>query len=230
MIVYLITNRVNGKRYVGQSEVELETRWKWHVTSSRCPSSAGYQKMAIVRAIAKHGPDAFDRQVIEECSTQEELDAAEIRWIAELGTFGKAGYNLTMGGHGIKGYRHTEDTKRRMSESRKGKKMPEGHRLRLIEYNRNRVVSEETREKMRLARTGIGHSLEACTKISEALCKRVRKTKQVSQKSDGAIVAIFSSAKEAAIAVNGNVNHIRECCLGTTNRRTHRGYDWSYTE
>lgn len=230
MIVYLLTCTVNGKRYVGQSETDLETRWKWHVASSRCPTSAGYRKMAVVRAIAKRGPESFERKVLEECPTQSELDAAEIRWIAELDTFGKNGYNLTKGGHGIKGYRHTEDTKRRMSVARKGKKHSVESRARMSLAQKGHLVSEAQREKMRLARLGIGHSPEACAKISEALRKRVRKTKQIIQKSDGAIVAIFSSAKEAATAVNGNVNHIRECCLGTTNRRTHRGYDWSYSE
>lgn len=83
MIVYLVTNRVNGKRYVGQSEMDLEYRWEKHVTVSRNVRSNAYKYMPIVRAIAKHGAENFDKKVIEECDTYEAMDAAEIRWIAE---------------------------------------------------------------------------------------------------------------------------------------------------
>lgn len=38
MLVYAITNQLDGKKYVGQTRRTLEARWKEHVRSARQPS------------------------------------------------------------------------------------------------------------------------------------------------------------------------------------------------
>jgi len=112
-IIYLITCTVNGKKYVGQSEVPLEERWQKHVASSRCPTSKAYKKMSIVRAIAKHGSENFIREVIEKCSSYDAMDVAEIDWIAKLElTNPDVGYNIAKGGNApMRGRKHTAASK-----------------------------------------------------------------------------------------------------------------------
>ena len=74
-----------------------------------------------MRAIRKHCPSSFVRTVLTLCENQDDLDAAEDAFILELGALFPAGYNLKRGGsHG----KHTEESRRKMSESHKGKKPP----------------------------------------------------------------------------------------------------------
>src|SRR5690606_8353724 len=53
--------------------------------------------------------------------TQEAGDAAERRWIKELNTFGPGGLNMTEGGLGKSGYRHSQETKDRISMKKRGR-------------------------------------------------------------------------------------------------------------
>ena len=71
--IYLITNKVNGKKYVGQS-IDIEERWKDHIWASK------KSKLLIYRAMRKYGIDNFDFSILEECSI-DKLDEREIYWI-----------------------------------------------------------------------------------------------------------------------------------------------------
>lgn len=87
--IYKITNKLNGKAYVGQSN-DIERRFKEHQQkgeSSRIPLDV---------AIQKYGKDNFIYEIIEECSL-EELNQKEQYWIATLNTV-KNGYNCSDGG------------------------------------------------------------------------------------------------------------------------------------
>ncbi len=218
MIVYLVTNKKNSKRYVGKTKRTLDQRWREHV---RCSISLD-TKMVLYAAIRKHGPDAFEKTVLEEgFASVAEMNDAERKWIAEL----KPEYNMTVGGDGLEGYNHTEETKARMSEARKGEKNHNYGK----KWGRTGPLKEITKQRISEAKKGVSiHSEESRDKISEALRKRVRKTKKIVQLRDGQELAIFLSAKDAADAVFGNHCHIREVCLGTTNRKSHRGYEWAY--
>jgi group I intron endonuclease len=151
VIVYLVTNRVNGKRYVGQSEISLEDRWEKHVAVSRSVRSNAYKRMPIVRAIAKHGAENFNKKVIEECDTYEAMDAAEIRWIAELDTTDpKVGYNVSKGGDApMRGRKHSEASKRQMSVS-------------------HLALGEDTKAAMRAGQARANADPEVIVKKSEA--------------------------------------------------------------
>jgi group I intron endonuclease len=106
--IYCHTNRVNGKRYVGQTLSTMEKRWTAHVSVAKC--NRGRQTRLLSAAIRKYGPDAFDHEVLEIIvGTQEEADLAEAEWIKRRGSRSPAGYNLTAGG-GSRGLHH-ESTK-----------------------------------------------------------------------------------------------------------------------
>src|SRR5258708_4779086 len=94
MIVYCLTNKINGKRYVGLTTKSLEQRFTEHVKAAlREP------KYPVQYAIRKHGKEAFYVGVLQTCSSLKELGEAEISWIARLDTQ-KTGYNIKAGGNG----------------------------------------------------------------------------------------------------------------------------------
>ncbi len=219
MIVYLISNRLSGKAYVGQTKRGLEHRWHEHVRDAL----KGRTEMGLYYAIRKHGADAFDTFVLEECSSDEAMDAAEKRWIAELGTYG-GGYNQTEGGDGLKGYHHTEATKKRMSEYRKGRPLgpcPEERKKKISEGKKGTGTGPRP-----LAR-GWHHSDEARQKIGAS--SAIRKRKAVARCDvHGTVLAVYPSINEAAAALNGTAGKISDVLNGRAPR--YRGFTWRYAD
>ncbi len=94
--VYLITNTVNGKEYVGCTTGTVVARFKRHVRDANRDS-----QILIHRAIRKYGKEAFSVTVLEEVDgSQEDLKQAEIRQIVLHRCIVPQGYNLTGGGDG----------------------------------------------------------------------------------------------------------------------------------
>ena len=91
--IYLISNTVNDKLYVGQTIQKLSKRFNGHCCYSKSDRSSN---MYIKRAIHKYGKDKFKMTLIEECPV-ELLNDREIYWISFYDTYNK-GYNLTKGG------------------------------------------------------------------------------------------------------------------------------------
>lgn len=95
--IYKITNKINGKIYIGKS-LNIERRWKEHIRHSKDEFSK--RKPLIHRAINKYGPDNFVFEVIQECN-MEDLNNLEKYYINEYGSNNKEiGYNITEGGDG----------------------------------------------------------------------------------------------------------------------------------
>ena len=120
MIVYKITNRLNGKVYIGKTTCTLKRRWQMHQTDAR---SQRYQTH-FYKAIRKYGAQSFNLEILNVAKSQQELDAMERFFIILHQSFVPAnGYNGTLGGDGAaKGNkcasgRRTIDQCRRMSEA-----------------------------------------------------------------------------------------------------------------
>lgn len=90
--IYKITNKINGKVYIGQS-VDIGRRWRQHMTAK--------DDIYFHKAIQKYGVDNFIWEVIEKCK-KSELDERESYWIEYYDSFNK-GYNCTKGGEGVSG-------------------------------------------------------------------------------------------------------------------------------
>jgi len=95
--VYLVTNKVNEKKYVGQTKKTVIGRWKAHLNAAKNDSP-----YALHRAIRKYGKESFTIECVEEVvGTHLELVAAEIRQVALYASTFPGGYNMTRGGDGI---------------------------------------------------------------------------------------------------------------------------------
>jgi group I intron endonuclease len=94
MIVYLITNTANGKRYVGITTHSISKRWPEH-----CFLARTHAKQALYRAIRKHGISCFSIREIDTADTLDELKKKERHYIEYFGTYTKTGhgYNMTLG-------------------------------------------------------------------------------------------------------------------------------------
>lgn len=88
--IYKITNKVNGKAYIGQTRYTVEFRWRQHQHKK--------DNTYFHNSIHKYGINNFAVEVLEECDV-ENLDSREIYYIAKYNTF-ENGYNLTLGGGG----------------------------------------------------------------------------------------------------------------------------------
>ena len=89
--IYTITNKINGKQYVGQT-VHPEKRWWQHKNNA----INNYDNLPIHMAISKYGADNFDFKVLE---WTEDYDNREIQVIKELDTLSPNGYNVAKGGN-----------------------------------------------------------------------------------------------------------------------------------
>ena len=96
-IVYKITNKKNGKSYIGKTEYSLEHRWNRHLSSARNGS-----KFRFHSAIRKYGEDCWDLSVIETYQTEDEnfINEKETHFIKLFESDTKKGYNATSGGTG----------------------------------------------------------------------------------------------------------------------------------
>lgn len=214
-LVYNISNKINGKKYVGITTKSLEERMYLHISQAGKNSK---KNMLIAKAILKYGKDNFSISLLEECDSKEEMLEREKFWISDLDTY-KSGYNMTLGGEGLFGFKHSEETKSKMSERMMGNNYNKGH-------FKGRNHSEETKKKISLKNSGEnngmkkGHTKEAREKISKSQYKKVAQYK------NGKLIRIFDSFQEAARAVSGKPQGISRCCRGI--RKNHRGYAWKY--
>lgn len=133
-VVYLIWNKVNGKRYVGQTIQPLKRRFKNHV----------YANTAIGNAMRKYGLENFHYGVIKSCASKEEMDYWEIFFIAALKSKFPYGYNRSEGGEG--GI-PCDETRAKMSASQSGENNP----------NYGKHASATTCAKISAAMSGENH-------------------------------------------------------------------------
>lgn len=126
-IIYGYTNLESGKMYIGQT-LHPERRWNAHRYGKY---KNGWHKDY------QNNPDKYEYSIIEYDVPEDKLDEREIFWIKFFDSYNN-GYNLTEGGHSLRGYKYSDEAKQKISESHKGEKNPF--------YGRQH--SEEWRQKM----------------------------------------------------------------------------------
>ena len=117
--IYKITNIINNKFYIGQTQKTIEERFQAHLKCAR-----NHVNRYLYDAMNKYGYDNFIPSLIEECEDNL-LNEREIYWIKFYNTTNKdIGYNMTIGGDGGNTWTnnpHKEETSKKISESNKGK-------------------------------------------------------------------------------------------------------------
>ena len=206
--IYKITNNVNSKVYVGQTICDISKRFREHKHASLT------QNTCLYKAMRKYGVDNFKIEQIDTANSLKELNDKEIYWIMTLNTKRPNGYNILDGGDGMKGFRHTEETKLLLKEKGRNNKNALG------KHN----VSNEGRNNMVLAHKGKTSSFKNKNHIEEA-------KKQMSLRHNKKVLCMETGITYPSSLIASQIlkipNHIGMCCKGK--RKTCGGYHWSWT-
>lgn len=100
--IYVIENKLNGKKYIGQTCQDVELRFKQH--KNLASKELDERRSYIHKALKKHGIDNFDFYILDSCVGDTAADALEINYIKVLDTLVPNGYNIREGGNNT----HTE--------------------------------------------------------------------------------------------------------------------------
>lgn len=168
MFVYKITNKINGKIYIGRCSSSLKRRLTKHFSCAKLDI-----KTRIGSAIRKYGRDNFNIECIEEVADKKTAIERETFYIRILdATNGHIGYNIIDNGHcggseyvseesklkislKNKGKKHTLEAKKKISEASKIMHTPEfDKRISIMMSGTNNPFygkehTEETKVKMR---------------------------------------------------------------------------------
>ena len=149
--VYFLINNINGHTYVGSS-INLASRMRNYLNNTFLKNKNNIN-MPIVKALLKYDQSNFTLLILEYVET-ESLTIRETYYITLLIPY----YNVLKQGYSSLGYKHTEETKKLLSELAK-----------------NRTHSDSTKSLIAKALTGENnpfynksHSVESKLRISEA--------------------------------------------------------------
>src|SRR5271157_603399 len=157
MLIYKVTNLVNGKVYIGKTEIPLIKRWRQHISNSRV------KQYVLSKAIRKYGAHNFSVTTLTTASTRAELNELECKFIAQLQSNNSLfGYNMTVGGDGNEGHTLSPEGRKKVSAARKALG---------TSWSKNKVLSAEHRANIAAAlsgntnRLGLKHSEETIKKL-----------------------------------------------------------------
>lgn len=137
--IYITTNMINGKRYIGQRKFRKD--WKYYLGSGK----------AIKRAINKYGRENFYRDIVAIAYSEQELNRLEIEWINNYNSiYSYDYYNIAEGGNGNSLAGKTEEEveliKRTMSKRVRGKGNPMYGKCGVLNPRSKSVVCVNTNE------------------------------------------------------------------------------------
>lgn len=181
-LIYCLTHRESGKKYVGQTVATLSHRMSQHRAEA-----ARRSQMVIHKAIRKYGFAAFNVSVLEASVPLSQINEREIYYISTLlSRTTQHGYNMTAGGDGRPDCPMTEETKQRISLAKAGTNVgrhnprwgvahTEEARRKISAAHKGRKHSDESRRINSLSKTGeknhfLGkqHTLESRQRMSES--------------------------------------------------------------
>lgn len=208
--IYQITNDVNGKVYIGKTEFSIERRFKEHCKDR---NRRNMENRPLYRAMNKYGIEHFHIELLEETDNPEER---EMYWIKEKNSYGKNGYNATLGGDG----------KRYID-----------YDLVVEHYNKIQNMAEVARI-MQIDRATVSTILKqrGIETLRGEIVSAKQTSKQIEQYDlENNYIQTFPSALEAARALgkvstnsNGASSHITDVCRGK--RKSAYGFRWKFSE
>ena len=114
--IYLITNKINKKCYVGQTIKTPEYRWRQHI---KCSKYEKVKHLPLYRAFRKYGVENFTFEVIVQNVPSDLLNDLETNCIEAYD--GTKGYNILKIGNSTRGFKFSKETLLHLSNVRKGK-------------------------------------------------------------------------------------------------------------
>ena len=252
-----------GWSYIGQTSKSDPTgRWRKDGSGYFSYTQTG-QLLVFAKAIEKYGWENFSHEILEDdIPTLQEANARERYWIDYYHTYVNdpncAGYNMTRGGDGSVGFKHSEETKslikQRVSEAfpdgRYGKNHPMYGKHHTEETKRKisnsklknpnngrlgKTLSEETKEKLRVANLGKRLTDEQKEIFAQKRNKTLKENGtdiirwvSVNQYDlAGNFIKTWPKMRDASYTLNIPQGNITKVCQGI--RKYAGGYIWRYT-
>lgn len=209
--LYCHINKANGKRYFGITCQLPEQRWM---------NGHGYaEHLPIGRAIRKYGWGNFEHIIVLENLSENDAKESEMKYISMYKTYSdEYGYNLTHGGDGVVGFKHTNSARLRMSQAKQRENHP----------NWGKHHSEKTRKRISEANRG-KHNPNKGVSISDDHKRHISEAKYkpvAAYDDNNNLVFTFPSARHAAEALGVNFRNIS---LSIHGKRKHcGGYKWQF--
>ncbi len=156
-IIYLTINSINFKKYIGK-----------HETDDLNDGYIGSGKL-LNKAIKKYGKENFTYRIVYIFDSPEGMWAKEVKLVNEKWIARKDTYNLAPGGRGGSGKMlKSEETKKKISKSSKGKPKSEEDNKKNSEAHLGKTATEETKKLMSKAHLGKTATEEAKKLMSKA--------------------------------------------------------------
>lgn len=206
--IYAIVNLANNKLYIG-SAVRLKQRKNLHLSQLR---KNKHHSKKLQHTYNKWGEVYFVFKVVEYCERNELIEREQF-WISQF-DFDTQLYNLNPTAGSQLGYKHSEESRKKMSIAQKGKIFSDETREKISGACKGRIVSEEGRKNIK----------EAQKKVAMTKGKKVNQLDKIT----GEILATFYSVRNAAATMNGNHSSISGVCNGKM--KTAFGYGWQFVE
>lgn len=163
--IYSITNTLNGHKYIG-SAISVSRRWKGHINHLNANT---HHSAHLQSAWNKYGADCFEFTVLERCEKERLIEREQFYIDLEQPV-----YNMSPTAGSSLGIKRSEETRRRLSEAKKGKpsprkgvKLSEETRAKISEAQIGRKHTDETRAKMRASSRHTPPTEEHKAKLSE---------------------------------------------------------------
>lgn len=242
--IYLITNLIDNKKYVGQAS-NIEERWYRH--------SVDYKRLTnryLYRAMNKHGIENFHFEIIEVDIPIDSISNREIFWIDSLETQAPNGYNMTSGGEGSHNRILSEESRRKISASLSGNTLSEETKEKMSLAHIKRYENEEERLKLSESHKNNKTLIENATKriqsVNENMTKeqRAEYQKMAAEKRSKTVLAIslvdesvieFKSLRYAAKWIRENTEFQKACHTNISKVCRNKldyvyGYKWEFSE
>jgi group I intron endonuclease len=220
--VYKVTNKQNGKIYIGITNQGASTsRWYKHCSDSNTGSN-----FPLHNAIRKYGKDNFQIDIVEliENEDYDYLKEREIFWIREFDSYNREkGYNLTLGGDGTFGRFHSTETKDKIRQKAIGrhpsvdakKHMSDSQKKVKRDYSKLANLSNSKRwsdpdSKIKASKSNINNRPVLKYSLEEVFIEE------------------YYNVSEAARSLNKTHQNIAACARGKL--KTAYGYIWKYKD
>ena len=216
--IYQLKNTSTGDIYLGQAQ-NIFQRLNDHRRNRN--GHLLYRDSHLYRAIKKYGWSKFEISVIEKIDDLSILNEREIFWIEKL----SPEYNMRDGGDCARGWKHTEEAKRKMSETKSKQYLGENNPF----YGKTH--SKEAKDKIKKSHLDKPLSEEHKEAISRGN-KSILRSKKVKQidKNTGDTIKIFDNVVCAAKELNVNKVNILCALSKKAITKTSAGFKWEYYE
>lgn len=194
-------------KYIGATTQGVQTRINEHMRK---------ENSAVYDDLNKYGLDNFNVKVIDTAKDINELMDMEYYYVIKYNSLYPNGYNQCLGGGTTKGYRHTEEAKRKMSTTKKAKGSMVGEKNHF--YGKQHTA--ETRQRMKESWTE-----ERRLKASEH-SKNIDRSYIMKKVINLDTLEVFDSIKQAADWAGVSDSNISAVCRGKS--KTSGGYRWGY--